>query len=510
MYNSSGGKNYFQSVDNEKVVYFNTPIKNEHIEIMQSYSVFKVEELTPFSCKIVTDMDKYELYNNLMEWELDIHYVSEMLESENGGLLWISNILLVRFLPKFEISSILSDVNISYQTIEKIGSEPNTYMVTLKNPMDKDAFVAANLLYESGKVVYAQPSFWRILTMHNPYKDYQWNIENSGQYGGTVGMDINVQDAWKISKGEGIKIAVLDEGVDLSHPDLVNNLLPGFDATDGVLGGVDGNCKGNDSHGTMCAGIIAAEDNNIGVIGVAPKSKIIPIRMAYKINRQWEMRDDWTVTAFHAAWTTHQADIISCSWTLLDSIETLSAEIRAALANGRSGLGTVIVHASGNDDNTNILYPANKFPEIIVVGASNPCGLRKSPITCDSVKWGSNYGEYLDVIAPGIYIATTDIQGTSGYNQGGTAYSPVGLVWEFTDRSYTRFFDGTSAAAPHVAGVAALMLSVNPSLTQKQVADAIEYSARKTNPDLQVYQSRPNGIWNEEIGYGLSMRFQPY
>ena len=85
-------------------------------------------------------------------------------------------------------------------------------------------------------------------------------------------MDINVTPAWDLATGAGVKVAVIDMGVDLNHPDLVNNLLPGYDATDAHCGGSNGSYGGychGDAHGTACAGIIAGEDNNIGIKGVA-------------------------------------------------------------------------------------------------------------------------------------------------------------------------------------------------------------------------------------------------
>jgi subtilisin family serine protease len=143
--------------------------------------------------------------------------------------------------------------------------------------------------------------------------------------------------------------------------------------------------------------------------------------------------------------------------------------------------------------------PAN-LPNVIAVGAMSPCGERRFTFSCDGESWwGSNYGGALDIVAPGVIISTTDRQSNEGYNHSANQN-------DYPNRDYIERFNGTSAAAPHVAGVAALVLSVNPSLTGQQVRDIIESTAQKVRPDLYTYSTtsgHPNGTWNNEMGYGL-------
>ena len=386
-------------------------------------------------------------------------------------------------------------------------------MVRIANLKDseKGSLDYANLLYESKDVLSAQPSFWNIKQktsedpVNNTYYNYQWGLNNTGQGGGTSGIDIKALNAWKLSTGTGIKIAVLDEGVQLDHPDLKNNLLQGYDVTYRVPKvyyeeRTNGGNQRGDNQGTNCAGIIAAENNDTGVVGVAYNAKIIPVRIAYSSENQWVSKDEWTVTALRLTWPI--ADIISNSWTGGGMPDVLKDEFDYALTKGRNGKGCVIVFASGNDNKPYIVTPASYNDDFIVVGAVDRCGYRSGrkdivSHTCDpwpaSSRAGSSYGSQLDVVAPGTNIATTDLVGTWGYN-----YPP--------DNDYVLTWSGTSAACPFVAGVAALMLSANPNLTQKEVGDIICSTAQRVRSNIYNYQkdnAHPLWPWHEEMGYGM-------
>lgn len=167
----------------------------------------------------------------------------------------------------------------------------------------------------------------------------------------------------------------------------------------------------------------------------------------------------------------------------------------------------MVVFAAGNN-NSSIIYPANSNDDLLVVGAMSPCGERKrssanssqlnpgvSPdpngVSCDNEGWwGSNFGFELDIVAPGVLIPTTDLMGSNGFN---TASGSAG--------DYKVNFNGTSSAAPHVAAVAALILSENPSLTRQEVVDIIESSAQKVGSvTYGANTSRSNGNWNIDMG----------
>ncbi|MFN8396037.1 MAG: S8 family peptidase [Bacteroidia bacterium] len=244
------------------------------------------------------------------------------------------------------------------------------------------------------------------------------------------------------------------------------------------------------SHGTACAGIVAAEgDNAQGVSGVAPSCGIMSISNSLQGNpTSRQARADGIIWAY-----TNGAAVISNSWSSSVAYAVIDDAISDAQTLGRGGLGTVIVFAAGNDNASSVSYPANSNDDVIAVGAMSPCGERKNPSSCDGESWGSNYGTDLDVVAPGVKIPTTDRQSTNGYN---TSAGTAG--------DYTQTFNGTSSACPHVAGLAGLLISMNPCLSQRQVCDIIEKTAQKTGSyTYSTTVGRDNGTWNNEMGYGL-------
>ena len=339
---------------------------------------------------------------------------------------------------------------------------------------------------------------------NDPLYERQWYVENTGspiQYNGTPGADIGGVEAWEVSKGTDVIVAVLDSGIDTLHPEFSSRLLPGFDAfaTDSIntFGYPFLNFDEN-AHGTACAGIIgAAKDNEIGIGGIAPECKLVPVRIFFyiELNNQivpfTNMNALLTGSAY--SWNTIGADIISCSAGLtpefinLLTIDTTlcNEELLLAYNEGRNGNGTIMFFSAGNENSPNVLWPANMC-RTIAVGASDMCDTRKRPNDCSGENWwGSDYGETLDFVAPGVKIATCDITGNLGYSS----------------NDYALTFNGTSAACPIAAGVGALLLSENPELTANEVRHLLNVTSEKVEP--YAYDSlNVDGSWNEEVGHG--------
>ncbi|HDP24752.1 MAG TPA: hypothetical protein ENN34_04840, partial [Deltaproteobacteria bacterium] len=322
----------------------------------------------------------------------------------------------------------------------------------------------------------------------DPFSCRQWALHNVGQSGGEAGWDINILPAWDLidtipdipAIEDSIIVAVIDEGVDLNHEDL--NLVAGYDATydpnDPEALDSHGGPNPWDGHGTACAGIIGAKANDAGIVGVAPGVKIMPVRIA---SRE-EGKTHWTTDSDSAEgilWAANNgAQVLSNSWGGgLDS-DILHNAIRDAKA-----MGCILVFASGNHDQSRLIFPA-RYEETIAVGAMSPCGERKNWESCDGESWGSHYGPELDVMAPGVMIPTCDISGEGGY----ALDNDYGR-----NNNYCMSFNGTSSATPHVAGIAALMLTVNPDLSPDDVQEILQTTAR----DL----GDPG--FDEETGHGL-------
>ena len=278
---------------------------------------------------------------------------------------------------------------------------------------------------------------------------------------------IKAPEAWDISMGApGISVAIIDEGCDLGHEDLVYK-TPGYDAYDG-----DNNPTPlpADGHGTSCAGVAGAKANNAkGGAGVAPKCKVLPVRIAKGIGGGfWDTTSAKVADGIRKA-VDRGADVLSNSYGVGPSSVVTNA-FTYAQTSGRGGRGCPIAAATGNGDMLGVIYPARLSPTIrgfLAVGASNEWDQRKSKTSLDGESWwGSNYGPEVDVVAPGVHIYTTDITGAAGY--GGGNYIPA--------------FNGTSSATPHVAGLMALILSVDPDLRSWEVEDIIKLTADDIAP----------------------------
>lgn len=252
---------------------------------------------------------------------------------------------------------------------------------------------------------------------------------------------VKAPEAWGSATGKGVRVAVLDTGIDMTHPDIRANIAGGFDCINETTNVVDDN-----GHGTHVAGTIAALDDDFGVVGVAPEARLYAVK-AFDSGGQGQVSDivqgmEWCIA--------NRVQIINMSFGTVDSSKALTMAIEKA-----AQAGIVMVAAAGNDGRRDgVLYPA-RDPNVIAVAAST---------RDDRIASFSNSGGQVAIAAPGEDIYST-------YRDGGY-------------KSLT----GTSMACPHVTGVAALLLSVSPGLARDDVREIVCGTATKLSgfsPDQQ-------------------------
>jgi len=328
----------------------------------------------------------------------------------------------------------------------------------------------ADSLNGLGEVAWAEPNRWR----------EAYIVPNDPQFGSQWGLTrIGCPEAWDYSTGNpAIVVAVIDTGVDLNHPELAPFLIAGQDLVDfppgsipkagwvfeGDFTGVDPTAQDEVGHGTHVAGTICCASNNgAGVAGVAWNVRLMPVKVLARIRRTVDGRVSGSGSAANIAagirWAVdHGARVLNMS---LGGYGDTTVE-REAVAYAVSR-GAVVVAAMGNDNTNQPSYPA-AYPSVIAVAATDSGDRRAS---------FSNTGAHIDLSAPGV-----DIQST---------------YWDNTYAS----LDGTSMASPHVAGVAALVLSRNGSLTSNQVGNLL----RSTAKPLRNAPADP--VPNNNYGHGL-------
>jgi thermitase len=346
-------------------------------------------------------------------------------------------------------------------------------------------------------VLYAEPNFIRRLptpSSHTPgsevvpgdyYFHEQWALHNAGQefycipwifgdlcfYVGTPDADIDAPEAWAISTGTpAITVAVIDTGIDYTHPDLAGNYAGGYNFVSG-----DDNPMDDHGHGTHVSGTIAAALDNPtgdpaaaeGVVGVAPNARIL----AYKVCSADGTCTDFAIEEALARAITDGAKVINMSLGSPDYSQSLNDAVQNAW-----NAGLVIVAAAGNNGTTEAFYPA-ALDNVISVGAFDEDNNRAA---------FSNYGSSVDISAPGNVIMST-------YPLAACAASEVpGSIGCYT------WLSGTSMAAPHVSGAAALVWSRSDVTSNRQVVDILLGSA-----DPQGVASERLDAWTVHGGLNL-------
>ncbi len=366
---------------------------------------------------------------------------------------------------------ILDEFNL--EMVERRSPERIILKVTPKSP---NPLKVAAILQKISLIKMAEPDLDALVEEYEfrePFDtlySHQWQLRNPGfitdvQWTTKRGADAKIVDAWARLGNTGsdkVVIAVVDNGFDVNHPDLVGKVHKPFDLWNNSSQVGMGDARF--THGTPCASVALASSNGVGIVGAAPAAKFMPVSGTSFSLRATEKMFDYCID--------NGADIISCSWGTTDAAFDLNpmkiAAISKAARKGRNGKGCVILFAVGNDDLDYVSYYA-AHPDVIAVAATT---------SKDQHADYSNRGREVTICAP----SNGDWPITAA-----RASWDEGISWETGEYRWWRdgrsrgsnykHFGGTSSACPLVAGICALILSANPELTGAEVKEILIQTA---------------------------------
>ncbi len=446
----------------------------------------------------------------LFKKEPAIRFAGRVLKDANTGVIYVyTENFFIKF--KDEVSPEKCEAILKAHKLdiaEKLVFAPNSYFAKAPEGTGLDIFGIAETLILVPEVEYCHPE----LVQEKRYRalhPMQWHLINTKINGNVIEQNVQAEAAWKITRGQGTTIAVIDDGVDIDHLEFN---IPGkiVAPRDTIRNTDDPRPRGfGDNHGTACAGVACAA--GVGkASGVAPDARLIPIRSG-GLGSMAEAK------AF--AWAADNgADVISCSWGPADGDwsnpndplhqtsfplpDSARLAIDYALKNGRKGKGCVIVWAAGNGNERVDLDGYAAYAPIVAVAACNDRGKRSLYSDFGKAIWCAFPSN--DVFAPNLEptrpltpgIWTTDRSGSRGYNTGmSNAENSIGDK----EGNYTATFGGTSSACPGVAGVIALVLAANPELTVSQVKNLLKNSCDKIDTQGGGYDDQGHSAF---YGYG--------
>jgi len=422
----------------------------------------------------------------------------------------------INFIAKkydLEIVEIWTDYN-----LVEFAGKGDSIKTAQKIVENGDGFAFANIIRKMD--FRANPVKFPVMDKY--YKSgHQWSLKNTGKgidpYDKSIdtleNADIRYEkamefiydaiEAGELDGFEPAKVAIMDSGVDMEHPDLKNKLDKGWNMVHDREGGDPGEIEEGGmygtsgySHGTNCAGVSAAEGNDIGTAGICGWCGIYPV--TYMEGGSGAGVDESQLLKVYQKYVDDPAiSAINCSFgpmAGMGNVPVSNAEIESHknfLQNGRAGLGGAIVYASGNDGVDASYYrlldyefsfernSKNVKAKVMSVGASSGWDTRVAY---------SNFSETLDIIAPSLSMNPTLGIATSylvGYGD--------------LDDDYTNQFSGTSSAAPVVTGFFGVIFSVNPALTLEEATEILYESADKINPETGFWDAQGHSV---KFGYG--------
>ena len=455
---------------NNVVVYSTNVIKDIFNKSLSNFKIVKeINVITErpteqvFAYQLSFDNYNYDSVLNILKNNPLVSDVEPTIGTQH--IVNVSNIFYVKLKKENDYEILDSNAKTNgVKILRKVPYSNRWYALEVDKNSKGNTLEISKLFWETelfddvdpGFIFDFQPNYYSV---HDSLFNLQWGMNS-----------INACNAWEITTGiNSIKVAIIDQGVDINHREFTNtNVSYSFDASNNYS---QAHVYGY--HGTHVGGIIFASHNANNIVGVAPNVSLMNI--SHSLYSSSTIGEELAVAINQAV--INNAYIINNSWgdhggayynDLHSSL--LESALDNAIDNGRNGMGCVIVFAAGNQSPV-MDYPATYRNDILTVGSIDSNRIRAN---------SSGFGSQLDVVAPGVSIYST-----------------------IPNNSYI-YDKGTSMAAPHVSGVAALMLSVNSDLTGQQVRDIIESTAQKVGSySYQSNVNHPNGTWNNEVGYGL-------
>lgn len=377
---------------------------------------------------------------------------------------------------------------------QSLGKKSKQHIDVILFPAGTDLEAVIKAYQGTGEVEYAEPDFegesggLLVVPPNDDQYQRQWGLHNTGILSMTPalpGADIDMENAWEITQGDSnIIVAVIDEGAKMDHPEFAgriwinkeeirnngidddqNGYVDDYNGWD--FANKDNDATDDQGHGTNVAGIIGANGNNsIGFAGVDWKAKLMILKA---LDQDGNGLYSWWTEAITYA-VDHGARVINLSLGGSSASTSLQNAVKYALDHG------VVVVACMMNTNSDVTYYPAAYTGVIAVGSTNPDDSRSSPFPWSATS-GSNYGNHISVSAPGNYIYGLDYQ---------------------SNTNYTSYWAGTSQAAPHVAGVAALLLAQDAKRTPAQIKSILETTAE----DLVGKSSEDTQGWDKYHGYG--------
>ena len=471
-------------------------VEFSRIESFEEAGVEVLRAARPRGAKSLRDRAR-----KILNKERDIQFAGRVLaDSRSGASIYYTENFFVKF--HHDISpracvKIIKNYGGPALKIRALEYARNAYFLKAPKGTGQKTFAIAERLLAEKEVELCHPELVRRRLSRKAFP-HQWHLKRTRIGGHVVNQHAHVEAAWKLSDGRGTIIAVIDDGVDLEHEEFSS---PGkiVAPRDVFYGDSDAQPGLRDRHGNACAGVACA-DGNFGASGVAPRARLMPIRAKVPLGSQCE------ADAF--VWAADNgADVISCSWGPPDGNflkksdalhwqavalpDSTQAAIDYATKSGRKGRGCLVFFAAGNGNESVDLDGYASYSEVIAVAACDDTGQKAPYSDHGNAIWCCFPSNHHDVsVTPGIW--TTDRSRGMGYNPGRIQQGDA-------KGNYTNSFGGTSSACPGAAGVAALVISRNPSLSGQQVRDILRKCCDRIDPRGGNYDENGHSPF---YGYG--------